>query len=382
MGWKTTNPKDEKVKFIAHWLEDDSSFSELCWRYQISRKTGYALIHRYESEGEACFTPRSHVRHHHPNQLPQEMQNQIVNLKHQHPHWGPYKLKQWLQAHEPHVPWPATSTMGELLKRHGLVKTRRMRRHVPGYTTPLGHCDGANRVWSADFKGQFRLGNQQYCYPLTVSDNFSRYLLGCDALTSTKLNDAEKCFERLFYEYGLPDAIRTDNGQPFAGTGIGGLSRLSIGWLKLGILPERIAVGCPQQNGRHERMHRTLKAETALPPEYDFKKQQVRFDAFRKEYNEVRPHQALGGKCPAECYVASNRGMPYGLEMGYDKTWEIRRIRSNGEIRWKGKKYYVSELLCGEPVGIECIGDGIGWLYFGRLKLGLVDARKDKIIRP
>ena len=383
MNWSNTNVKNEKLKFIGDWLKKEFTFTDLCKRYDISRKTGYKLIYRYELEGERALEERSHARHFHPNQTDSVIQARLIELKHRYPKWGPNKLHDWLLLNEPEVIWPAASTIGDLLNKYGLVKPRKYRKHVPASDLILSEYKSANQVWSADFKGQFRVGGRDYCYPLTISDNYSRFLLECKGLTSPNLEDSKKVFEKVFYEYGLPDRMRTDNGQPFAGLGIGGLTRLSIWWLKLGIMPERIRPGCPQENGRHERMHRTLKEATALPAEDNFKRQQNSFDHFRQEYNHERPHQALNGKRPGDVYEKSRREW-FGkeFEVIYPYDFEIRKVRLNGEIKWFGKKYYVSELLRGEPIGLETIDDGRALIYFSRLKLGMIDARQDKIIRP
>jgi putative transposase len=383
MCWKKTNVQCEKIKFIGDWLKEEFSFSDLCKRYQISRKTGYKLINRYEAEGEKAFEERSHARHHHPNETEILIKQKIIALKHRYPKWGPEKLWQWLKRQEPQSRWPAVSTMGDILKKEGLVKPRRYRKHVPGYSTPFMECEAPNVVWSADFKGHFRLRKAgAYCYPLTVSDNYSRFLLACEGFEKPTLEATQRSFKRIFREYGLPYAIRTDNGQPFASVGIGGLTRLSIWWLKLGIIPERIKAGCPEQNGRHERMHRTLKESTALPPKENFKLQQKSFDAFRQEYNCERSHQGLNGKRPADVYRSSLRQFPSKEpEVSYPDNFGIRKVRTNGHIKLFGKKYYVSELLIGEPVGVELIEDGEAILYFSQLKLGLINARENKIIR-
>ena len=273
MSWQESSVKEEKLLFIASWLSGEYSFATLCRRYDISRKTGYKLVNRYQEEGEKAFEHRSHTRHHHPNELSMETKECLISLKYRFPHWGPMKIRDWLLIERPGITWPASSTIGDLFKKQGLIKPRKRRRRTPAYGAPFADCCAANDVWSADFKGQFKLGNGHYCYPLTVSDNHSRYLFSCDGLASPNLQGTMRCFKRIFEEFGLPNAIRTDNGQPFAGVGIGGLTRLSIWWLKLGILPERIAPGCPQQNGRHERMHRTLKQATALPSEDNFTEQ-------------------------------------------------------------------------------------------------------------
>ena len=382
MVWKETQENKEKLKFVGDWLKEDYNFSDLCKRYGISRKTGYKLINRYREEGEYAFQPKSHARHYHPNGTGHEVQQRLIALKHRYPKWGPEKLRDWLLLNESHQNWPAVSTIGDILKKHGLVKARKYRKQVPSHSEPFAECNAPNRVWSADFKGQFKVGNT-YCYPLTISDNHSRFLLLCKGLQRPTLRETMVGFKQAFIEYGLPDAIRTDNGQPFAGLGIGGLTELSIWWLKLGIMPERIALGHPEQNGRHERMHRTLKEATALPPKHSFIEQQYSFDVFRNEYNHERPHQALEGKRPADVYKTSQRSLENTLsEVIYPHDFEVRKVRTNGEIKWAGKKYYVSGLLRGEPLGLLMIGDGKAILHFAKLKLGIIDARDDKIIRP
>lgn len=383
MSWKNSCVEQEKILFIGDWLKQEYDFKSLCQRYGISRKTGYKLVNRYEMEGATAFEERSHCRHHHPNALPQETVEQLLALKSRFPTWGPEKIRDWLLLEEADKRWPAASTIGDLFKRYGLIKPRKYRRKSPAYTQPFSACMMPNNVWSADFKGQFKLGNEQYCYPLTVSDNFSRFLLGCDGLSSPDLEGTYRCFKRVFNEYGLPDAIRTDNGQPFAGVGIGGLTALSIWWLRLGILPERIQPGCPQQNGRHERMHRTLKEATARPAQANFVEQQQCFDEFRKVYNEQRPHQALGKKRPAQVYEKSLRPFTNRPdEVTYADNFLVRQVRNTGGIKWRGKIYYVSKLLYGQPIGLELIDDDKAVVYFSRLKIGLLDARRDKIIRP
>ncbi|KTD77413.1 integrase core domain-containing protein [Legionella steigerwaltii] len=382
MIWQNTQAETEKLKFIGDWLKKEFDFTDLCKRYGISRKTGYKLINRYQEEGEHALKRRSHARHHHPNVTSYDKQSRLIALKHRYPKWGPVKLRDWLLLNEPQEEWPAASTIGDILKKTGLVKPRKYRKKVAAHTEPFSECEAPNHIWSADFKGQFRVG-KPYCYPLTITDNYSRFLLVCDGLPGPRLKETMEGFKKAFIEYGLPDAIRTDNGQPFAGLGIGALTSLSIWWLKLGIMPERIELGHPEQNGRHERMHRTLKEAVASPPKADFKEQQKSFDAFRNEYNHERPHQALKGKRPADVYHASQRtyfdSMP---EVSYPSHFEIRKVRTNGEIKCFGKKYYVSELLQGEPVGLNWIDNERAILYFSKLKLGLVDARVDKIFRP
>lgn len=379
MGWREIDVCDERRKFIADWFNREFTFSELCKRFGISRKTGYKLIERFRCEGDDAFQDHSRARLVQSHAVPLEMQLELLNAKARYPLWGPRKIRDLL-IQNGHRELPASSTVGDIFKRHGLVKPRKIRRKTPSHLLPLKDCTAPNIVWSADFKGQFKLGNGEYCYPLTITDNYSRYLFSCHGMHRPTLLESMKVFRRIFDEFGLPEAIRTDNGQPFAGLCIGGLTQLSIWWLKLGIIPERIAPGKPQQNGRHERMHRTLKEATARPPEYNQEAQQKRFNAFIKEYNEERPHQALDGRRPKEFYKSCLRQMPSKLpEVSYPDNFKIRKVKTNGTIKWCGKKYLLTELLHGEPIGLEEIDDGRAIVHFASLKLGLIDARKDKI---
>jgi len=383
MSWLMTNAEEEKKRFLRDWFKEEFTFTQLCLRYGISRKTGYKLLNRFYQEGETAVVELSRARHNHPNQSDERQVEMLINLKHRYPYWGPKKLKDWLVAERPDEIYPAPSTIGSILKKHGLVKERRRNRKVPAHSSVLKEAESSNEIWCADFKGQFRLQDGKYCYPLTISDHYSRYLLGCQGLLHPRHNETQDYFERCFREYGLPEKIRTDNGQPFAGLGIGGLSRLSVWLLKLGVLPERIRRGKPQDNGRHERMHRTLKAETTQPSCFSLSDQQKRFDEFRKEYNQERSHEGIGRKRPSQIYQASNRSFPERIpEIIYPDRFEIRRVRSNGEIKWCNNYYFISELICGEPIGLEMIDEGRAILYFAQLKLGVIDARLNKIIRP
>lgn len=383
MSWQKTPVKYQKMRFIADWLEEEYSFTDLCTRYQISRQCGYELVKRYQEEGELAFEERSHARHSHPNQTPEEVSQIILSTKHRYLTWGPIAMKAWLEQENPNMVWPAASTIGDILKKHGLVKKRYSRKRVPAYTEPLKKCFASNQVWSADYKGQFRMKNQQYCYPLTITDNFSRYLFCCDAFANIDTKKAIKSFEKVFYEYGMPEAIRTDNGYPFAGTAVGALSRLSIWLLKLGIAVERIEPGCPQQNPRHERMHRTLKAGINLNTRESLSAQQHWFNQFKKEFNEQRPHRALQMKRPAEIHQHSLRQFPALIsEVIYPNHFLIRKVRTNGEIKYFGKKFFVSEILHGEPIGLEMIDEDRAMVYFAKMKLGIIDAKLNKIIRP
>jgi len=382
MSWRKSDIKDQKILFIGDWLKNVYTVTELCSHYGISRKTGYKLINRYTIEKEHAFEERSRARLFVSNEINPFIVRDLIELKSRFPYFGPAKLKDWLNRNRPDGKWPAVSTISEILKKHGLVKPRKYRRKVPPYTQPFGECDYPNQSWSADFKGQFRLGNKRYCYPLTVTDNYSRFLLGCDGMYSPTLKETKRYFEKIFYQYGLPEVIRTDNGAPFAGTGIGGLSQLSIWWLKLGITPERIDLGCPEQNSRHERMHRTLKEAAAKPPKNNLLIQQQRFNDFIHEYNHDRSHEGLERKCPGEVYLSSMRSYPSRTpEIYYPDHFEVRQVRSNGEIKLKGRKYYLTDLLYGEPIGIEFVENEQAIIHFAKHKLGIIDIKEGKIIR-
>lgn len=375
MPWKETHVDDQRVLFIAEWLREEWSMSALCREFGISRVTGYLWVDRYKSEGSPGLQDRNRAPHTHPNQVPEAMEQRLLRLRQEHPTWGGAKLKAWLELNEPlddSQRWPAVSTIGALLERHGLISRRRKRCKTPAYTQPLAHCTESNSVWSVDFKGWFRTGDGLSCHPLTISDNHTRYLLRAQALRQTDYRAVKPLMAAAFREFGLPEAIRSDNGPPFASTGLCGLSALSIWWLKLGISPERITPGKPQQNGRHERMHRTLKAEATNPAACDIRNQQRRLDSFRREYNEVRPHQALGQVTPASLYQASPRRYPLRPpEPEYGSHMQTRRVRSNGEIRWQGGLHYISQALIGECVALEESGDGEWTLWFCSMPLAV-----------
>jgi transposase InsO family protein len=307
----------------------------------------------------------------------------IVQYKVQHPRFGPKKVMDGLRREAPQVAWPADSTAGEILKRAGLVGAPRRRRRVAPHSAPLAHCAGANAVWSADFKGDFVLGDGRRCYPLTITDNFSRYLLQCRALARPTWAAVQPWFEWVFREYGLPEAIRTDNGAPFASLAVGGLSRLSAWWVRLGIRPERIEPGRPDQHGRHERMHRTLKEAVVVPPAATLQAQQQRFNAFVAEYNGERSHEALQRRLPSELYTVSARGYPTKpppLEYGTEVT--VRRVRHNGEIKWKGHLIYVCGILAKEPIAMRQIDEFLWELRYSFHLLGVLDERTQKINPP
>lgn len=346
--------------------------TELCIKYGISRKTGYKFVNRI------CDRPR--IKFTYPNITKPEVIKELLEAKRKHHNWGPAKIRDYLKINVPHIDLPSTSTVGSIFKQHGLVKTQKKRLKIPPYTQPLSHAVGSNSVWSVDFKGQFRLGNGQPCYSLTISDNFSRYLLCCESLAHPTLEDSRRVFEKIFETYGLPEAIRSDNGQPFAGTGIFGLTQLSVWWHRLGIKHERIEPGHPEQNGRHERMHRTLKQETTIPPLFDHENQQQCFDAFRLEYNNERPHQALRGLRPVDVYQASKNKHPGTIpEIMYSSDYKVRRVRGNGELKHFGKSYYISKAFINERLGLKAIERGKVLVHFAFKPICIIDAQKDRV---
>lgn len=373
MPWARTDWMSERVKFIAACLQAETSFSDLCLEFGISRKTGYKWVQRYEAEGVQALVDRSHAPHCHPHAVPDAVVEAILSIRRQHPRWGPLKLRVVLRRRQPWLTLPAASTVGDILKRHGLVRKRRRVRRSSPYGERLRQYAAPNAVWCADFKGCFPVGGER-CHPLTISDGYSRYLLRCRALRRPLSGDAQKVFASAFREYGLPEAIRTDNGSPFSTLAPAGLSRLAVWWLRLGIRPERIMPGRPDQNGRHERMHSTLKAETAKPPRTSFRSQQLAFDRFQAEYNGERPHEALGQQTPATLYRPSARPYPRGLpEVTYPAHFVTRVAYPNGVISFGATQWYVSDCLAGERVGLE-EGENDCWrVYFSTMPIGVLD---------
>lgn len=382
MPWDETTRMEQRVRFIDALDSCLYTMTELCAQYGISRKTGYKWAQRYAGEGFEGLQDRSRAPKSCTHRTPGEISEGLLELRRAHPTWGPRKLLAWSRKREPEVSWPAASTVGDLLKRHGLVAVRRRpTRRSPHPGRPSVEAAAPNQVWTSDFKGQFRMGDGRLCYPLTVADGYSRFLLGVDGLDSVAEVGAWPVFERLFREHGLPEVMRTDNGSPFAsGTAVAGLSRLSVRWIKLGIRPERITPGHPEQNGAHERMHRTLKAETARPPAASQPAQQERFDQFRSIYNEERPHEALAQRTPSELYQSSSRPYPAQVpEAEYPGHFEVRSVRPSGEIKWQGDYLFLSATLDGERVGLEETADGVWSVYFGPMLLARFDEREKKL---
>ena len=380
MPWEQTCAMDEKIKFITSVKSGIYSFAEVCRQFGISRKSGYRLLERYESEGEKALVVRSRAPHSHPNALDEQVGAQLLAIKQRYPHFGPRKVRDYARLAGWDAGLPAVSTIGELFKRYGLVHPRKRRRRTPGQVgAGLRNAVQPNGLWCVDFKGQFRLGNARYCYPLTLSDQASRYLLVCRGLYEPTERAVRPYFEWAFHEYGLPWALRSDNGTPFASIALGGLSRLAVWWLKLGIALERIAPGHPEQNGRHERMHRTLKAHIG-PGARHLAAQQHSLDAFREHYNVERPHESLGGLPPVRCYAPSLRPYPARVrEPEYADEVQVRRVRSNGQIKWGGQMVYVSDVLIGEAVGLTALEEDRWQIQFCDLLLGVFNQRSGKI---
>jgi transposase InsO family protein len=384
MPWTKTTAQEERARFIRLIREMTLPFTEACELVGISRKTGYKWLGRFESEGGAGLADRSSAPRSHPNAVTADVRERVLDFRRAHRSWGPDKLLVGLEREDPETDWPAASTVAVMLKAAGLVTPRRRRRRTPPMTQPFAPCTQPNDLWCIDFKGQFPVGGR-LCYPLTITDAFSRYILACDGLRSTETKPARAVLERVFHEYGLPSAIRSDNGIPFASTSAGGLSQLSVWWVHLGITPERIEPGAPQQNGRHERMHLTLKQDVASPPQRTFAAQQRAFDAWRQEFNTFRPHEALGMQTPSGLYVPSPRPMPRRLpELEYPDGWELRRVRHDGTMKWHRRHVYVGAPLIGELVGLRPEECGLWTVFLGPVLLGRVhdEALDEGLVRP
>ena len=373
MPWKASSVMEERLRFVVRLL-DGEAMTDVCREFGISRKTGYKIFDRYKEHGLEALTDRTRRPVRYANQLPQQLESLIVQLKAEKPHWGARKIRELLVRRlDGDVRVPAKSTIHAVLDRHGLVKRARERKSR-AQGTPLSAGATANDLWCADFKGEFKLGNGRYCYPLTVTDQASRFLLMCEALESTREQPAIAAFERLFAERGLPLSIRSDNGVPFASpNALFNLSKLSVWWLRLGIAIERIKPGHPQQNGRHERMHLTLKKEATRPPGANILQQQGRFDAFVQEFNIERPHEALDMKCPAQLYATSTRryeGLP---ELSYPFHDRDVLVTACGRLCLHRKKINISTVLAGQRLGIKEVDDGIWLLSFMDYDLGYFD---------
>jgi transposase InsO family protein len=381
MPWHQTDPVNERLKFVAAVQSGQESITELCRRFGISRKTGYKLLDRYESDGAAALRDRSRAPHRHPNQTAPTLEGAILRVRKRQPTWGSKKILAVLEREWDAEDLPARSTVDAVLKRAGVVTPRRARAKRQPSAPPVVEATGPNDVWSIDYKGWFRVGDGTRCDPLTVNDVFSRASLECRALVSPKLEDVQFRLEKLFHELGLPVAVLSDTGPPFASQGLGRLSRLGVWLVRLGVRPIFIEPGHPEQNGRHERFHETLKAETATPPRASVRAQQAAFDRFRIHYNEERPHEALAMLVPADLYRPSRRSMPRFLrEHVYPDHFEVRRVRRDGAMKWDGGFIFVGEAMAGELVGVEAKDDGHWRVHLGVLPLGVLHQRSRTIV--
>ena len=372
MPWKECKPMDERLKFVARLLDGDK-MAVVCREFGISRVTGYKIFNRYKNTGLEGLQDRSRRPYRHGNKLPFQVERTILQLKREYPTWGAPKIREKLIREYPMIKPPAKSTIHAVLDRHGLVK-RKKRRRYKAEGTPLSDAQLPNDLWCADYKGEFMLGNKKYCYPLTITDYRSRYLLACEGLDSTKSPFAVSVFEQVFKEFGLPGAIRTDNGNPFSSpNALFGLSRLSIWWLRLGIDIERIKPGHPEQNGRHERMHRTLKKEATRPASFNFLQQQGRFDEFIGVYNNERPHQSLNGLYPGDVYTPSVRTYRPPDEPEYPYHDRTVRVTTCGRICIGNRKISLSRVFAGQSLGIREVADNIWLVTFMDYDLGFFD---------
>ena len=373
MPWKECHVVDERLRFVARLMEGEK-MAVLCEEFGISRKTGYKIYERYQEVGVRGLTDRSRRPHRHANQLPLVIEKMVVQLKREYPSWGAPKIRERLKHRYPDVACPAISTVHAVLDRHGLVSVRRRRRRPRLTGTLRSEPTAPNALWCADYKGEFLLANRRYCYPLTITDYASRYLIACEALSTTKEKYAFGVFERAFQDFGLPDAIRTDNGVPFASAhALYGLSKLAVWWLRLGIRLERIAPGHPEQNGRHERMHLTLKNEATRPASANVLQQQGRFDTFVHRYNAERPHQALDMQTPASRYAPSPRPYCGVEELEYPFHDWTAVITHCGRICYQRRKINVSQVFGGQRVGVKQVGDHIWLVTFMDYDLGYFD---------
>ena len=369
MPWNQESPMDQRIKLVIDWLSGDFTKSQLARRFGVSRPTVDKWISRHVDGDLKSLAELSRRPHTSPNKTDDEILARIVAMKETHDKWGPKKLVRLLGIDDSSVAWPSPSTAGQWLDRLGLVKKRRFkRRHSTGHRE-MREANEPNNTWCADYKGQFKMLNAHMCYPLTVTDHASRMILACRAHSRIMTKPVKQAFERLFHEYGMPEVIRSDNGVPFASPGLARMSTLAVWWIRLGIYPERTMPGRPDQNGRHERMHRSMKLE--LPIGKNLVEQQLFLEHFRHEFNYIRPHEALGMKRPGELYVPSNRPYPGCLpDVEYAAEMKVRSVRKNGSIMWKGKLVFVSEALSGERIALKEVEEDVWDLYLCDYPLG------------
>jgi len=371
MCWRSKDALNERLRFVGLYKSQSFAMNQLCSRFGISRPTGYSWLSRYAQDGAQGLQERSRRPHRCPHRTPSQIEASIVRLKQRYPEWGPVTVVGYLEQQDPHTPWPAPSTAGQILKRHGLVRPRRSRRKFVHPGRPYLPMEAPNDTWAVDFKGEFKTRDGRYCYPLTITDGHSRFLLACRARLRTSYELARPVFEETFRTYGLPRQILSDSGSPFGSSGLAGLSRLAVWWIKLGIQPVRIQPSHPEQNGRHERMHRTLAA-TTRPPAANLAAQQRRFSRFTAEFNRIRPHRALDLRTPSQLYAPSPRLYPRRTPLiEYPAHFEVRKADTDGRITWHDRPLYVSRALRRESVGLEPIAEQRYNLFFGPLLLGV-----------
>jgi len=377
MPWRETSPMEQRLDFVREYATDLFTMTELAAQYGISRKTGYKWLDRYAADGATGLQDRSRRPKQSPHATDPDLVEVLVAHRRRHPRWGATKLLAVAARHQPAADWPSRSTVCALLRARGLVVPRGRRpRSAHAGPVPLAPITAVNEVWTTDFKGEFRTGDGRYCYPLTLRDGFSRFVLRCDGFLSRSTDATRDRFTRAFREYGLPQRIRSDNGGPFASPGLGRLSQLSVWWMRLGIIPERIALGHPEQNGSHEQFHSVLKAETARPPARHCAAQQQRFRRFVREYNHERPHEALDNQPPARRYVPSARELPARVPpIEYPGHMEVRLVGSNGCVSWRNAALFIATPLAGEPVAFEEVDDGLWTVYFATVALARYDER-------
>lgn len=375
MPWKESRIVDQRLQFLSSYQKEEMSVADLCREYGVSRPTGYRWINRYKEVGPEGLVDRSRRPKGCSHATLEPIENAIIALRAKHPSWGARKLKARLETLQPDVAWPAASTFGNILSRAGLTSPQKKRKRTTPCSEPFSTVTGPNQLWCMDFKGYFITGDGKRCDPLTITDAYSRYLIRCQIVSRMDLSQVRAICEAAMREYGVPARIRTDNGAPFAGTGLLGLSKLSLGWMKLGIVHERIQAGRPQQNGRHERMHRTLKEDTTKPPAASLRAQQSRFDRFRHVFNNERPHEGLNNQTPSSLYRASTVRPPRKLpEYRYPTGLLLRRVNNSGDISWHKTRIFISEVFRFEELALELVHPGLYRVYFRDLEIGELDA--------
>lgn len=382
MVWKENKVEDLRKEFINEYFEDKETMSELCRLYGISRQKGYKWINRFKDGGIEALKNKSRAPLKQARETDPQIVHDILEVRIQYRTWGPKKVLALLKRNRPDVDWPSTTTIGNIFDKNGLTVPRKYRKRVPARTAPLSHCQQSNDVWCTDFKGWFLTGDGQKCEPFTLTDGATRYLIRCLKLNRNDADHVWAVLDSAFREYGLPLSLRNDNGPPFGSCGAGRLTSLSIKLIKAGVMPEWIDPGKPQQNGRHERMHLTLKTEATIPPEHTLELQGMKFNEFQNYFNFIRPHEALDQKTPGSVYMPSTRiwnGKFKSPE--YPSDYVVRHVRNCGRIRWKGELPYVGQMLYREPIGLQEQDNGIWKVYYGPIILGYIN-HKNEFYRP